>query len=402
MTEPPTRDMTRLRGWGRLAVDATVGLTHVVEMMHHEVARVPFVLGRPSDAPTRGLTGLVYRRIRGTARLLGRVCDATLDAVGRGADVPDPTPRREALVAALNGLVGDHLVASGNPLAIPMRLRRDGRPLVLEQAALAQAIPGASRRVVVLIHGSCLDDLSWSRGGHDHGAALARDLGMTPLYLRYNTGLHVSTNGRALADLLEELVRSWPMPLDALTLVGFSMGGLVARSACHQAAAGLSWRSRLEALVCLGTPHHGTPLAIGGHWLHGILGASPYTASLALLARFRSAGVTDLRHGSLLDRDWAGRDRFALAGERPQAVPLPDGVRCFAVAGCTARAGAVFGDGLVLVGGALGRHRDPRRALAFPDAHRWVARGVGHLDLLGDAAVYARLRSWLEADSTAR
>ena len=175
------------------------------------------------------------------------------------------------------------------------------------------------------------------------------------------------------------------------------MGGLVVRSACHHAAAaGFAWPGRLDALVFLGTPHHGAPLAVGGPWVHAILGVSPYTAALAVLGRICSAGVTDLRHGSVLDEDWRGRDRFALDLERPRPVPLPEGVRCFAIAGRAARSGVVLGDGLVPVDSALGRHRDPRRALAFPEPRRWVARGVGHLGLLGDPGVYAWIRRSLE------
>ncbi len=397
MTEPRSIDVTGLRGWGRLAVDATLGLTRVVEAMHHQIARAPFVLGRPSEGPTRGITGLVYRSIRGTTRLLGFAYEAALDQLGPGPEERNPTPRAAAVTAALNGVVGDHLAATGNPLAIEMRLRRDGRALVLEPGALSRAIPDASPRVVVLVHGLCMNDLSWARRGHEHGAALARDLGSTPVYLHYNSGVHVSTNGRSLAGLLEELVRTWPVSLEGLTLVAHSMGGLVVRSACQQAAvAGLAWPGRLDGLVFLGTPHHGAPLERGGHWLHAILGVSPYTAPLARLGRIRSAGVTDLRHGSLLDDDWQGRDRFALAVERPTPVPLPEAVRCFAIAGCTARSGAVLGDGLVPVGSALGHHRDPRRALAFPESRRWVARGVGHMDLLGDPRVYDRISRWLE------
>jgi hypothetical protein len=355
--------------------------------MHHEIARVPFVLGRRSEGPTRGITGLVYRSIRGTTRALGLAYDVAVAQLGaRSAERP-PTRRGEAVRAALNGVVGDHLAATGNPLAIPMRLRHEGRALLLDPASASSAVPGARPRVVVLVHGSCLDDRSWARDGDEHGAALASELDCTAVYLHYNSGLHVSTNGRSLAALLEELVRTWPVPLEGLSIVGHSMGGLLARSACHYATeAGLEWPRLLDALIFVGTPHHGAPLAVGGHFAHAVLGVSPYTAPIALLGRICSAGVTDLRRGSLLDEDWEGRDQFAPAPELPTTVPLPAKVRCFAIAGSTARLGAVLGDGLVPVNSALGRQRDPRRALAFPEARQWVAWGVGHMDLLGDAA----------------
>jgi hypothetical protein len=47
-----------------------------------------------------------------------------------------------------------------------------------------------------------------------------------------------------------------------------------------------------------------------------ILGVSAYTAPLARLGKIRSAGITDLRYGNLVDEDWAGRDRFAGGGDR--------------------------------------------------------------------------------------
>jgi pimeloyl-ACP methyl ester carboxylesterase len=108
----------------------------------------------------------------------------------------------------------------------------------------------------VLVHGSCLNDRQWSRLGHDHGAALERDLACTPVYLHYNSGRHLSTNGRELAGLMEALVAAWPVPLETLAIMGHSMGGLVARSAIHVAeTAGHAWRGKLRKLVCLATPH---------------------------------------------------------------------------------------------------------------------------------------------------
>jgi len=65
---------------------------------------------------------------------------------------------------------------------------------------------------------------------------LRDDLGYSPVFLRYNTGLHVSVNGRTLAEILELLQDQWPVPITELVLIGHSMGGLVARSACHYGA----------------------------------------------------------------------------------------------------------------------------------------------------------------------
>ena len=395
---PPLRaEPTDLQGWGRLPFDATLGLIGVVEAMHRRIGRLPGGGDGGTPDRTRGLTGLVYRAIRGATRIAGAGVQLGLSGVpGRGGS----SERREAVLAALNGVLGDHLVATGNPLAIPMRLRRAGRSLTVERAALAAALPGAGGRPLLLVHGSCLSDLAWRREGHDHGAALARDLGCTPLYLHYNSGLHVSTNGRELAGVLEALLRGWPAPLERLDVVAHSMGGLVVRSACHHAArAGQAWLGKVGSIVFLGTPHQGAPLERGGSFVDAALGLNRYAAPLARLGKIRSAGVTDLRHGSLLDEDWAGRDRFS-PHLLPRPVPLPAGVRCYAIAGSRAGgselAGRLVGDGLVPVDSALGRDADPARALGIPEARCWVGRGMGHVDLLARQEVYERIRGWLE------
>ena len=387
-----------IRGVSRLAVDAALGLTRLVETMHHNIARMPGVAGTPTRAPMRGIPGLVYRSIRGVMRLVGGGVDALLAQLVPLLGEETSSETREAVISALNGVLGDHLTATANPLVIAMQLRRQGVALELAPGALAAAIPRPQGRIVVLVHGLCLGDLQWRRNDHDHGASLEAEAGFTAVYLRYNTGLHVSANGRECAALLEEMVRAWPVPVLELAIVAHSMGGLVARSACHYGeVAGHRWPRRLRNLVFLGTPHHGAPLERGGHWVDVALGASPYTAAFTRLGRIRSAGITDLRYGNLLDEDWRGRDRFAHAKDERVPVPLPEGVRCFAAAASlSAKPGrSPLGDGLVSVASALGTHRAPARTLPIPGANRWIGYGMGHLDLLDRREVYEQVRRWL-------
>ena len=392
---------TDIRGYGRLAVDATLGLTSLVETLHHNILRTPGIRGKPTQEPAKGITGFVYKSIRGVTRLVGGGIDALLGQlaplIGRGVS----SPEREAVVAALNGVLGDHLADNNNPLAIPMRLRRDGQPLQLTRAALASAIPQPTGKILLLAHGLCMSDVQWRRHGHDHGAALAIDAGFTPVYLHYNSGLHISSNGRAFAELIQTLLREWPVAVDELAILGHSMGGLVARSACHVGEqAGHTWLRYLSKIIFLGTPHHGAPLERGGNWIDSTLDASPYTTAFARLGKIRSAGITDLRHGTMSDEDWHQRDRFVHSRSKPLPMPLPKGVACYAIAASLAKKSGelrerLLGDGLVPLASALGKGADTKRNLNFPKTRQWIGYGMNHLDLLDRREVYERIRGWV-------
>ena len=381
MPNQPRSHVDDLRGAGRLVIEATRGVTALVEAMHLTIAGGPAILGQPLAGPARLATGLVYGAVRGVTAVVGAGIEVVLAQLAPILGASAPGPERAAVLAALNGVLGDYLAATSNPLAIEMRVRHEG---------------ACGSRLLVLVHGSSMCDRQWTQAGHDHGAALARDLGYTPVYVHYNSGLHISTNGRALADQLERLVAAWPTPVDDLALLGHSMGGLVARSACH-AGADHAWRSRLRALITLGSPHHGAPLERGGNWIEVLLGVSRYSAPLARLGKLRSAGVTDLRYGNVLDEHWHGRDRFERRADDRCPLPLPAGVRCYTIAGSLSPgpAARLRGDGLVPVDSALGLHATPALTLGFPDAHRLIAYGTGHVQLLGSPAVYDTLRTWL-------
>ncbi len=394
-----------LRGFSQLAIDATLGVTDLVEAMHHNILLAPGALGAPASGSTSGITGLVYRSIRGVTRLVGGGLDLVLAQLVPMFGRKNSSPQRDAVLAALNGVLGDYLDASSNPMAIRMCLRVDSEPLTLEAKALATQIERPSGKILVLAHGLCLNDLQWNRQGHDHGAALARDLGYSAVYLRYNSGLHISTNGREFAGTLDALLNAWPTPVEDLVILGHSMGGLVARSACHYgAAAGHSWPRQLKKLIFLGTPHHGAPFERGGNWVDIMLGASPYTAPFARLGKIRSAGITDLRHTYLLDEDWQGRDRFERTGAHRRSLPLPRDVQCYTIAATTGKKAGdlsdrLLGDGLVPLASALGRHDEPARNLSFAERQQWIGYGMSHMDLLNRQEVYEQIRRWLETGS---
>ncbi len=347
----------------------------------------------------------MIKRLRSLAQVLSVGLKRTLVAVQSSLDEMVAAPVRERFVAVLNGVLGDRLAASGSAFAIKMQLRRGGRAIELTRAGVAAAIPVASAKLLVLVHGLCMNDLLWERDSHDHGAALARDLSYSCLYLHYNSGLHVSVNGREAARLFESLLTAWPVPVEEFAILTHSMGGLVVRSALHYGAiAGHAWPRKLGSLIFLGVPHLGVPLERLGHWLELLWDKTPFTAPLAKAGKLRSAGITDLRYGFVLDDDWQGCDRFGRDRPARSALALPSGVRCYAIAAAlgTERAplrNGWLGDGLVPVNSALGRSADSALALSIPAERQWIAYGSGHLDLLNRAGVYERIRGWLTAGS---
>jgi hypothetical protein len=220
----------------------------VAKDLHEGIARRPFrILGTAAE-PVRiihdGASRAVYAGVRGGLRSLARG-GAGLAAARAPVDGAPLSARPVAslVIGAVNGIYGNHLRSRGNELSLAMEIRRRGAEVVVTADGLARAYPQATGRVVAFVHGLCGTEATWrlpARGGdrsdrRTYGRRLEQELGFSSVWLRYNTGLHISENGRELARLLDELVSSWPVEVQELVLVGHSMGGLVARSACHYA-----------------------------------------------------------------------------------------------------------------------------------------------------------------------
>jgi len=414
-------NVSDLHGLSRLGVDGVRGVTDLVEDVHHAVLRVPGIRAVAPDRRTGGITGWVYRSINGVTGLVGGGLNLAFGQVVPRLSPPVSSPAREQFLAILNGVLGDHLAASDNPLAIQSSLRRVGRPVALDRASLAEAWPEASNRLLVTAHGLCMHDGEWrsvnegkNRDELDEGfsglpESLAISHGYSTVDFHYNTGRHISDNGRNFDEMLERLVANWPVPVEQLVVLCHSMGGLVARSAAHYGLeAGHAWPERLKKMVFLGTPHHGSPVERAGHGIDRALGISRYSAPFARLGKIRSAGITDLRHGNIIESDWHDdwhddrreHDRFAHAHDTRSPTLLPAHVECFAVAATlddtqdSARA-RYFGDGLVPVPSALGQHHDPAFELPIDIRNRFVATETGHLDLLRCPEISRRVHDWL-------
>jgi hypothetical protein len=421
---PPT---ARLRGGLRLAAEAFDHLASRVQEFHRAISDLPFTalrrapvaragsapVGRVHDAITDG----VYRQVRGAARIAFALADAGLRRLeregrrGMPAALAPPPPAaalrasreitRDVVVSAISGLVGDHMAARRNPLAIRMAVHRDGVRVGTAPGALAAAFPDATPRIAVFVHGLCSSEHAWSmfRQPQDpqtepYGPRLARDLGFTPVYLRYNSGLHISLNGRSCARLLAGLHAHWPVPVREIVLIGHSMGGLVARSAAEVAASrGGAWVGALSQLVCLGSPHLGAPLEkavhVGTYLMRRVSLARPW----ARLLDSRSLGIKDLRWGYTQDREWKGRDPDAFwTRDRLASAPVP-GVRYRFLGTCLTRDPAhpvtrLIGDGLVRLPSSL--------ALDVAGADGAMGAAVDHMRLLNHPEVYAQLRRWLQ------
>jgi pimeloyl-ACP methyl ester carboxylesterase len=355
---------------------------------------------------TRG----VYAGLGHGTRALG-VAAGTLAGRRDGPAISN-TRSGSALIAAVTGLTGDALEEERSPLAQPMAVRVGGEPVELERDALAAVFPEAAPRLVVFLHGLMETEFSWgdhrgaagtARGlrktAGTYGIRLERELGYTPVYVRYNSGLHISQNGRCLSELIEELAAAWPVELERIALVGHSMGGMVARSACHRGAEdGADWVSRVRHSISLGTPHMGAPLEQAVHNLSAGLARLPELRPFANFLRRRSGGIRDLRQGSLVDEDWRDCDPDALRAAACAEVPLLDGAtHCFVSATVTRSdrhpVGRLIGDVLVLKPSATGRSRT--RRIPFDEEYGMHLGGAHHFALLNHPAVYEQLRAWL-------
>jgi pimeloyl-ACP methyl ester carboxylesterase len=296
-------------------------------------------------------------------------------------------------LGALTGLIGDALSEQGSPLATPMSVRVDGRVQPTDPRSLAQAYPQASSTVVFFAHGLMETEVAWAIGGRPtYGARLSAELGFSEVQVRYNTGKHISENGREFATLIGDVVANWPVPVKHIAVVGHSMGGLVARSACHGASkAGHSWTRLVRHIVCLGSPHLGAPLARTVHATTAVLQLFPESRPFGGLLRRRSAGIRDLYAGSLVDEDWSGRDLDALRQAAIAEVPLlADADHSFVSASITRDPdhllGRYLGDGLVMHVSARGR--DKLRDIGFSDADGMHLGSAHHFSLLNNDAVY--------------
>lgn len=317
--------------------------------------------------------------------------------------------RLELLVTGINGFVGDTLRRKRSPWDVRMGFYHRNRRLALTPGSLARLCPQPGSRIAVFVHGLGAHEQLWAfpaePGGSgrrvSYGSLLLQDYGITPLYLRYNSGLRISQNGQALSSLLQELVEAYPAPVEEIILVGHSLGGLLVRSACHHAdEAGEEWVAKVGGAVYLGTPHFGTPWENSGtdrliQWL--AQSEHPAARQFIRFYEARAAAVRDLRYPHLVEEDWR-------PGSPPQPTRIPWGSRFahYFVSGVLAgHAGhplaRLLGDGMVPLYSAQGIARDNLQTAEYAHIERFsaVIPRVGHLRLAHTPGVYQALKAWL-------
>ncbi|OTG85041.1 alpha/beta hydrolase [Acinetobacter sp. ANC 4648] len=304
------------------------------------------------------------------------------------------TANMHFLISALNGVLGDYLLSTQNPLALSSLLY--DRYGMVQQGDL-------DGRIVIFVHGLCMNHLDWSnRGNGGIGEKLlAQRDNNTMLYLNYNTGRRISANGRSLSNLLEDLVKRNPR-ITSIDLIGHSMGGLVSRSALFYGKQNMhQWFHMVENLVCIGSPHHGAVLERFGFALQEKTGHFPLVKMISHIVNIRSNGILDLRYGSVRDDDWEHNNaRIGLVDDNRKPAPLPSHINSFLVAGTLELANKknktlkIIGDYLVSVKSALGEHPNPRYQLKLPESHKAVFYGLNHLEIQYHPSVAEQIAKW--------
>lgn len=379
------------------------------EQLHKGIARRVFNAVGVASTPTR----LAHDRLSTSAyavtriamvRGAGALAAGLRNASGNADFRPlSRSPGGRMVIGALNAVAGDRLAERGSDLAIEMAVRHGGIDVACTPDAIAGTFVTATPRVAVFVHGLGGTEEWWqrprgngSRPVAHFGDGLYEDAGFTPVYVRFNSGLHVSENGTYLAALLDSLVDAWPMPVRHLVLIGHSMGGLVIRSACHACRlAEHRWPAITAHVVTLGTPHHGAPLAKAVHRAAWALRRLPETRPMAQILDTRSAGIQDLRFGTLHEDDWRADAPDVFDDRRQEISLLPNCQYTFITATITVnpkhRVGWLLGDLLVRTESASGRCRERTIPIA-PESVVHLG-GLTHINLLDHPQAYDALLS---------
>lgn len=364
---------------------ATLSASKPVEIAHNEISNLVYTAVREAGKGIFSGAAWVVRQSN-QSMASPQVMDEALDGELTeqinnlpGAPMDATAKRVSAISSAINGVFGDHLAATRNPMEVKMNLYAGGRAVNTEQEALMQQFPDARKHLVVFVHGLCCNEDSWSLYMDEalphtrpYGERLQEDFEVTSLYLRYNTGRNIESNARQFKRLLNKLVRNWPVPVQGLTLVGHSMGGLVSRAVVELIDNDdLILRQAIRDVVCLGSPHDGAPLARLAAAGEQLFNRFDLSRPIGRVLGVRSRGIRDLKDGLGPLKTHTGKDvMFHLIGST-------------VAADTNSWLSNTVGDGLVTMNSALADETGRAQRLAMTQKH--------HMLLLNDAEVYEEL-----------
>ena len=396
-----TKEDSDLQGITNLIVDVTIGVTNLVEAMHKQVVHPSFLPSTTIQKLITSIASITYKNIRWSTLFIGSSISKMLKKLTPAIGKIKDSDKKEIILSVLNGVIGDYLEEKENSLKITMQFRYQSKTLVLDSKSIKAAYPKVNGKILLMIHGACMNDLQWTRKDHNHGKIIATELNKTPIYLKYNSGLHISSNGKNLNNLLEKLVKNWPVPIEELIIIAHSMGGLVSRSALYYGEQNQKrWTKHVKKIVFLGTPHHGSYVERTGNYLDLILESIHYAKPFARLGKIRSAGVTDLRYGNLIDEDWKDDHRFEIKNDKRRNIQLSKQIEFYTIAAVignetTSLSTQILGDTLVDVKSALGQHKNPNKNLNFKKENIWISYDCNHLDLISNPKILNKIKVWL-------
>jgi triacylglycerol lipase len=292
-------------------------------------------------------------------------------------------------IGILNGVIGDYLQQTQNPLSIEMDFYFKEQPLKGDLSAVKSEFPEAKNNICIFIHGSAAAETNWIKKSKvNYSDSIYKEYQYLPLFLRYNSGLHISENGELLNVLLEQLVLDHP--IDNIVIIGHSMGGLIFKSAAYYAQQNnYEWVHKTNHVFYLGSPHHGAPLEKLGAMAQSFFKQinTPYTKIAHQLVNIRSNGVKDLRHGYLTHEEWQADELDDFPINRKKPVPKTAGYAEYAIAATLSEdhesiLAHWFGDFMVQKSSALGHSQNEELHLDFEPENTLLVTNTGHIPLM--------------------
>ena len=354
---------------GTASAIAVEHMSTAVQGMHTSIAgswlnRLGPIAG-PARAANEALLRMTYGSVRVVASRLAPVIDAFVDENSREAD---------RMVAIAASLWGDTSDARFDRLATAMSARDAAGHLVYPwDGSLEMATP----RLVVLMHGLSQMDDCWAGtdGLLEHLEAVPD---LTAITLRYNAAMPIASNGEHLDAMLADLTNRWPVPLESISLVGYSMGGVVAHHAVAAAERrDTPWLAFVDDVISIGSPHGGSRIETAVTAATMALRLAQHTRPLADFFDSRSSGIKDL-HTSIEAQDVPGASTRAryhfIAGGITQNPTNPVSI--------------IAGDLVVHPASAMG----PAHPARGSDR---LLGGVHHLELVRHPAVVHQVLTWL-------